>query len=252
MSVSNAFGGSPATPPNKLVLDENLLSTQADSLFDGATAAKKKVEPVAVVRNDGDAPVAFNVVLKDGTVENEGASIPVGGVAVVQVGGEINVMADFDNLYEGAVEGVSDDLATHTDAAIDRASISDGATLTRLTALPKQRIDQYIKLPTDDNGQDIEFAIMKPWGENGALIPQDAKSGDVLVLNGQNGSLYFNSVNGTLGNFVNAETGNPIPDELDQMKTAPLTDLAKAVEPPQKPDWQSRTGRDGQGGPSLG
>ena len=210
-----------------VTLDENGLKDIANDLFEGATPAQKKVAPVVALRNDSSESIKFNVVLKDGTVENEGASIPPNGIAVVQVGGEINVMSDFEHLYEDVTDGVNAELAGHANTALNRAGVEAGqaSALTRLTAVSKQRVDQFVKLPSDENGQSVDFVIMKPWGENGSLIAQNAKSGDVLVMNGQNGSLYFNSLNGTLANFVNATTGNPIPNELETMKTAPMQKL---------------------------
>lgn len=230
----------PTTPAKamKITLDENALSQNADLLFAGATFAKKNVAPVVALRNDSAESVTFNVVLKNGTVENQNASIPPGGIAVIQAGGEINVMSDFGDLYENVQEGIASELSSHTSEAVTRAGINSAQapSLTRLTASPKQRIDQYLKLPTAPDGSSIDFVIMKPWGENGSLIPQDAKSGDVLVLNGTNKSLYFNSTNGTLGNFVNVESGNPIPQELATMKTAPLKQLLAAAKVENKPD----------------
>ncbi len=216
----------------EILLDENFLIKQAEKLFEGATLAKKKVQPVVVLRNDSQASIQFNIVLKDGTVESKNVSIPPEGIAVVQTGGEINIMTDFGSLYENIRQDVPSELLTHADSAIIRAGIPANqiTSLTKLTATPKQRIDQYLRLPTADDGASVDFVVMKPWGENGSLIPQNAKSGDVLVRNGTDNSLYFNSISGTLGNFVNTETGKPIPDELDSIKTAPLSYLTQNLE----------------------
>ncbi|MCD8570615.1 MAG: hypothetical protein LRY76_03650 [Alphaproteobacteria bacterium] len=225
-NLTNHFWNTNKTPET-VVLDEATLAGQAAELFAGATPAKKKVAPATVLRNDSATPITFNVVLKDGTIENTGSSIPPGGVAVVQVGGEINVMREFEKLYEDVQEGIAAENVAHADEAIVRAGIpaDQAATLTRLTATSKQRVDQYLKLPADKKGNSVNFVIMKPWGPDGSLVPQNAKSGDTLVFNGAKGDIYFNSVSGTLGNFVNAETGAPIPEELATMKTAPLATL---------------------------
>lgn len=213
--------------PETIVLDEATLASQAAELFADATLARKKVAPTTVLRNDSDTPISFNVVLKDGTIESIGSSIPPGGVAVVQVGGEVNVMLQFEKLYEDVQEGIAPENEAHASEAIARAGIraDQAANLTHLTAMAKQRVDQYLKLPTDKKGNTVNFVIMKPWGPNGSLVPQNAKSGDTLVFNGAKGDIYFNSVNGTLANFVNAETGAPIALELATMKTAPLAVL---------------------------
>ncbi|MDH5796730.1 MAG: hypothetical protein OEY79_04265, partial [Anaplasmataceae bacterium] len=96
------------------------------------------------------------------------------------------------------------------------ASISDAdinqCTLYRAESI--ERVDKYIRLPNDEHGNQVNYVIMQPWGENNNLVEQKAKSGDILVFNPDD-SIYFNSGDaGTLDTFVNAETGEPLKVEL--------------------------------------
>ncbi|MBQ4875336.1 MAG: hypothetical protein HRK26_04430 [Rickettsiaceae bacterium H1] len=67
-------------------------------------------------------------------------------------------------------------------------------------------------------------------GRKSSLIEQNAKSGDILVLNGKDNSIYFNCLNGTLSNFINAKTNKPILDELDEIKTVSLTEIQGSIQ----------------------